>query len=161
MDGFESVDSEILKNRTTTVTTAWKANRAKILALRSTIVRALIAAGATPEMLLAAIEADEKAPAGGRGCCFVYKLIDPRDNVIFYVGITARPKIRFQSHRNDRLSAAWPRIREIQNCGHECRMEIISEFSDRNSALEHEHKLISSLPELLNKDRHRRRMAPA
>lgn len=43
----------------------------------------------------------------------VYVLIDPRDMVPFYVGLTCRPARRWNQHRTDRSSGAHIRVAEL------------------------------------------------
>lgn len=90
------------------------------------------------------------------GPCFVYALVDPRNNwQPFYIGVSVHPWCRFQGHHHDRSSAAWERIQEIIEDGLECELELIEEFTTRTEALSLEYRLISSLPDLVNVERRR------
>ena len=96
-----------------------------------------------------------------RGPHFVYALIDPRNQQIFYIGITIAPQIRMRAHRGDPCSSAWKRIREIEASGYECEMEIMGEFESRNDALALEYEFINYFPELVNIDRALHRVGAA
>jgi hypothetical protein len=71
---------------------------------------------------------------------YVYTLADPRDNDIFYVGITNDINTRFQAHM--RLLENNPeknaRIRSLQEENMAPHMEVIETVSDETTALERE-----------------------
>lgn len=87
---------------------------------------------------------------------FVYALWDPRPGKEhwFYFGVTIMPRARFDAHRWDPASSAYPRIREIEADGWECEMHILDECDDRNEALRFEHEMITTHAGLLNKARY-------
>ena len=94
---------------------------------------------------------------------FVYGLVDPRwcppEGLIFYVGITISPGYRLYTHRHDPCSVAWQRIREIEVLsGYETEMNILAEFANRQDAFDLEHRLICTLPNLVNRDKRRFRV---
>src|SRR4051812_22696869 len=65
----------------------------------------------------------------------VYVLVDPRDLLPFYVGITCRPKGRWAGHHSDPASSAYHRLRELREAGIKCRVRIMAENLDRATAL--------------------------
>lgn len=70
---------------------------------------------------------------------FVYKLIDPRDNTTFYIGITNNPNKRMMQHllinSNDKK---YTKIHEIQEEGLTPTMQIIEMVDGKEAALERE-----------------------
>jgi hypothetical protein len=69
----------------------------------------------------------------------VYRLIDPRDSLPFYVGITNNPNIRYVQHcAPDEESAKSARIASIRGDGLEPIFEVIESYRDRQIALEQE-----------------------
>lgn len=54
-----------------------------------------------------------------RGTYYVYGLFDPRDSLLFYIGVTKDPKQRFQQHMQDKLGtrAKVKRIKELKAIG--------------------------------------------
>ena len=74
---------------------------------------------------------------------YIYFLKDIDKNVVFYVGVTSRPKVRFIEHHNKYIS--WKNF----------SMEIVCKFYDRTLAEDYEYYLIDKLlnngVELLNK----------
>ena len=94
------------------------------------------------------------------GPCYVYCLFDPPKRRPFYVGISKYPFYRFEQHRRDQCSAAWPTLNRLLNEGYEAGRiyKIYKKCSDRNAALELEYKLITTTPGLVNKERRRFRM---
>jgi hypothetical protein len=92
---------------------------------------------------------------------FVYFLVDPRDNHIFYVGQTTNPGKRLKSHirgalaykgHNPRKEA---RIRAIAVQGLDVYMEIHCKVYSKLDADLHETELIHTLPGLTNLDKGR------
>lgn len=71
---------------------------------------------------------------------FVYELVDPRDNSIFYVGITVNLLRRYNQHiqRNGENPQKDQRIREITNAGHLPIMRTIEQVAGFNQALRRE-----------------------
>lgn len=82
---------------------------------------------------------------------FVYKLIDPRDKTIFYVGITRDMAARLQAHKTDPGSAAFVRIRALRDLRLDVQMACIAQFETREDAADFESYLISKTPGLLNR----------
>lgn len=113
------------------------------------VIRAMVKAGATGEVVLVYLEHVLEASEP----TFVYGLCDPRGQHIFYIGITRNLKDRLNAHRRDRSSAAYQRVAEIEAAGYECEMNVFRECRTRDEAIEHEAQLISSLPDLVNRDR--------
>ncbi len=73
----------------------------------------------------------------------VYTLIDPRDNLIHYVGISKDPQQRFQEHlRKDHnwLKSAW--IHELKELGFLPSMRVIAENLTYEEAQKSEYQLI-------------------
>lgn len=64
-----------------------------------------------------------KPPASGY---MIYLLIDPRDMVPFYAGMTCRPDQRWRGHHTDRASAAYERLIELRDKQLKCRVRIIA-----------------------------------
>jgi hypothetical protein len=82
---------------------------------------------------------------------YVYGLVDPRTSEMFYVGKAVRPLCRFQSHRHDRCSSAYERIREIEAVGLSVEIRILGTFTTDDDALDFEYEAIRSTPGLLNR----------
>lgn len=77
----------------------------------------------------------------------VYVLIDPRDRLPFYVGITCRPTARWTAHNTDSCgSNAYPRLHDLRGLGLKCRVRIVAanlsvqEARDRERLLIAEHR---------------------
>lgn len=87
------------------------------------------------------------------GPCFLYGLLDPRSQSIFYIGTSAKPVNRLPSHRSDPSSAAFKRCRDIIDSGFQPELKILHECKDRNAALHLEYQLIKLFPILLNRAR--------
>ena len=91
------------------------------------------------------------------GPTWVYVIVDPRTRRPFYVGITMYLWYRFDQHRTDPGSAAWGRINELLAAGY-APNRIYKPYrccADRNEALRLEYKLITAIPDLLNRSRQR------
>ena len=82
---------------------------------------------------------------------YVYKLCDPRDQTIRYIGITEEPNYRLYGHSSDKTSAAYDWIRFIREEGLKVTLEVVAEFENRDHALDYEAYLISKTPGLLNR----------
>jgi len=80
----------------------------------------------------------------------VYGLSDPRDEAIFYVGITTNLRDRVSSHSNDRASAAFPRCRDIIESGNAVCWKILGQSDDKIEAKRVERDAILNLPGLAN-----------
>ena len=71
---------------------------------------------------------------------FIYELVDPRTNVVAYVGITNNPNARLQEH----ISCTGPNdgkktwVRELQEEGYEPRMKILEVVDTKKEALARE-----------------------
>lgn len=130
------------------------------------MVARLIASGTPPDV--AAVVVAEAFAAGVRSVfaenkdgsrrqalkpCWVYHLVDPRDEHPFYVGISSNPEYRFIQHRTDATSAAFDRISEIEDDGFQCCMKIVGSFDRRADALACEAEFIRTMPGLVNRAR--------
>lgn len=81
----------------------------------------------------------------------VYLLIDPRDMVPFYAGMTCRPAARWNGHNSDRASAAYSRLGELRRLGLKCRVRIIRMNLALGDAKALEREIIEAFkPTLLN-----------
>jgi hypothetical protein len=88
-------------------------------------------------------------PASGY---MVYLLIDPRDRVPFYAGMTCRPGQRWNGHRADRASSAYLRVNELINLSLKCRVRLIATDLRYHEARWLEQKTIEAhRPTLLNR----------
>lgn len=78
---------------------------------------------------------------------YVYELIDPRDDAVFYVG--KGQKRRIECHEAEaakgKHSRKCDRIREIWGAGHSITKHIVSRHSDENEALEAEASRIADI----------------
>jgi hypothetical protein len=86
--------------------------------------------------------------------CYVYLLVDPADNCVFYVGISINPWNRFYAHCHDRTSAVWDFLGFLtQNCarGRDEILHIYEHCTSRQMALDVERYLIATIPGLMNK----------
>ena len=81
----------------------------------------------------------------------VYGLIDPRNNVVFYVGLSSRVDARKGQHCADSSSPAWRRCREILDDGQKVRLCVFGSFADKQRAKILEGRLILALPDVVNK----------
>jgi len=69
----------------------------------------------------------------------VYELIDPRDDLPFYVGISSNPDTRFGQHLSDTTNQEkQKRIQSIHDDGLEPRMVITETWEDRKLAIARE-----------------------
>ena len=112
------------------------------------ILDALLSAGATAEMIVAAVKADVAVSVRR---CYVYMLIYPHTEVPFYIGISFDPVRRFKQHCNDPASACFELLSELD--AHESILEIYRECESLESARDLESLLIKSTPGLLNRSR--------
>lgn len=87
-------------------------------------------------------------PAGGY---VVYVLVDPRDRLPFYVGLTCRPHQRWNGHRADPASSAYLRLRELRRLGLKCHVRLVRVGCSLAEGAELERQTIAALkPTLLN-----------
>ncbi len=56
----------------------------------------------------------------------IYLMIDPRDMLPFYAGMTSRPAQRWNCHNSDRASAAYDRLQELRRLALKCRVRILA-----------------------------------
>lgn len=82
---------------------------------------------------------------------YVYELVDPRTNEVFYIGKTATPKRRLSDHWRNPESAAYARLREISEAGEIGLMRVIAKFPTEYEALDYEGYLIRKTAGLLNR----------
>lgn len=81
----------------------------------------------------------------------VYSISDPRTGLSFYVGLTSNLKQRRLQHKSDAYLPSYHRINEIIASGMQPIFVVVAEHVDQHNALEHEHKLIMTMPWLLNR----------
>jgi hypothetical protein len=82
----------------------------------------------------------------------VYALLDPRDETVFYVGISIyQAAYRLTQHQTDSKSAAFPRLRSLADLGLKGVVKEIAHFDAERDARDYESYLISRTPGLLNK----------
>jgi len=87
------------------------------------------------------------------GPWFIYGLVDPRTDEVFYVGCSVCPEDRLKCHRSDVLSAARPRILDLLGLGLKAGIRVFSEHTEFWRARNAEDTLIATLPGLTNLDR--------
>lgn len=80
----------------------------------------------------------------------VYGLIDPRDNAVFYIGMSTIPKARLNGHISDSASAAWSRCQDIKAAGLKAGQCFFGSFDDKHAANVLEGRLILSIPDVCN-----------
>lgn len=92
------------------------------------------------------------------GPCSVYLLVDPAKGVPFYVGVSKQPVTRFDGHCSDVISPAYQTVRRLMREGHSRSriLKIYRRCQSREEALALESKLISTIPNLVNRERRRR-----
>lgn len=73
----------------------------------------------------------------------VYLLIDPRDRVPFYAGMTCRPTARWHGHNCKATSSAYPRIKELRELALKCRLRIVAADLSYQEARAIESRLIA------------------
>lgn len=86
--------------------------------------------------------------------CFLYGLLDPRTQTIFYVGVSRAPFTRMAHHRCDPASSAFLRVQEIMAAGFKCEVKVLHECVDRIRAYALERKVIAQHPGLVNSYRY-------
>lgn len=71
---------------------------------------------------------------------FIYELIDPRTDTVFYIGITNDPNQRFQAHLHDAKTndKKSERIEQLREESFEPRMRILEIVETREEAIERE-----------------------
>jgi len=82
---------------------------------------------------------------------YVYGLIAPEDNWVFYVGITTNLKKRLGQHMTNRDSAAYEACRQILRQGDIPRMCCFMGTYDKDAALQLERHLIIGIPQTYNR----------
>jgi hypothetical protein len=81
----------------------------------------------------------------------VYRLVDPRDCSVFYIGYTSQYGVRHKAHAGDRKNPEKAdRIRDIRLAGHSVLMQVVDAFDEQFPALIREYELIRSMPGLTN-----------
>lgn len=72
---------------------------------------------------------------------FIYRIIDPRDNTVFYVGKTASIFQRFSQHQNNKTASIilTHKIDDIIESGNRLKFEIIEECDCDEDAKEREY----------------------
>ena len=80
---------------------------------------------------------------------YVYLMVNPETNYVFYVGMTMKPSKRLAAHLGDRSSAVftWRQDRDV-----EPHMVVLAHFRTLEEARKAEEKLISFVPGLVNRD---------
>lgn len=87
----------------------------------------------------------------------VYGLIDPRNERVFYIGMSYIVLSRVGSHDTDKKGSAYLMCQEIIRAGYKPRHCIFGIFEDGGLAAHLEATLITALPDLVNKThRHER-----
>jgi predicted GIY-YIG superfamily endonuclease len=80
---------------------------------------------------------------------YIYRLVDPRDSAVHYIGITSDVKARYRSHRHNRSNnpqkIAW--IHDLQSQGLKPELEIIEQVFGETLARKHERDWICSYRE--------------
>lgn len=56
----------------------------------------------------------------------VYLLIDPRDRLPFYCGMTCRPGSRWYQHNTDLASRACWRLQQLRQAGLKCHVRLLA-----------------------------------
>jgi predicted GIY-YIG superfamily endonuclease len=90
----------------------------------------------------------------------VYVLIDPRDMVPFYVGMTCRRVARWTGHNSSRGSRVYTRLAELRELRLKCRVRLASMDLSLDEARDRERQLIALHRETLLNWRPRRRPQP-
>jgi hypothetical protein len=81
----------------------------------------------------------------------LYELVDPRDGVVFYVGLTSQPSTRLKAHGHNRGGVCYARCREISAAGLAPIMNLLSEHTDKQGGLIEEANQIRSRANLINR----------
>lgn len=76
------------------------------------------------------------------GPWWIYMLVDPRDGLPFYVGMTCNPLGRWNGHCSDWASAARSTLIEIREAGLKCRVRVMGLYTSRDDARCRELELI-------------------
>ena len=90
------------------------------------------------------------------GPFYVYALVDPGTESVFYVGKGSRQRLLAHGREADLTKDGGPRsakvqrIRELRSAGFEPRVDIVRHGLDEAAAFEVEAALIDSLPQLTN-----------
>lgn len=87
------------------------------------------------------------------GPVFIYGLVDPFTDSIFYVGISINPWARIKGHRYDPASSAWQYIREVRAAGFDVDLCVLEKHPTRTSAELRERVYLAALPGLVNQER--------
>lgn len=110
------------------------------------------------------------APSYAKLPTFVYALVYPWNVLVgtsprrkkspFYIGVSVNPWNRFYNHRNDACSPAFGHMKYFHENGakQDQILIIIDKLASRNKALDLEHKLITTIPHLLNVSRNHTQM---
>src|SRR4249919_3346297 len=80
----------------------------------------------------------------------VYRLIDPRNSRVFYIGIGSVAKDRFQDHVDAPAVAARARCQELRDLGLRPRLKIVRSFDRKLAAYEFACRLILTTRGLVN-----------
>lgn len=81
----------------------------------------------------------------------VYGLIDPRNNRVFYIGMSYILLSRVPAHNTDKNGAAYVRCQEIIQDGYRAKFCVFGIFEDGEEAARLESYLITALPVLVNR----------
>lgn len=118
------------------------------------VLDAMVASGCTAEQIASVVKAACASIDKANRACFVYRLVDPRNDYrAFYIGIANDPKRRLKDHINDPASAAFKTLSEIEATGYDLAdvMEIEIECPTRGDARRVEQQLINTTPGLVNR----------
>jgi hypothetical protein len=80
----------------------------------------------------------------------VYGLIDPRSNVVFYVGCSTNIPSRLSDHRNDPASAAFSICQDLKASQMRPGVCIFGRFENKQDALALEAQLAVLMPQVAN-----------
>lgn len=81
----------------------------------------------------------------------VYGLIDPRDQSVFYVGLSTDPDKRLSQHKTDPASPAYGVCQVI---GSNIKYCVFGRFWEKKPAKVLEGRLILAMPQLVNRKSH-------
>jgi hypothetical protein len=81
---------------------------------------------------------------------FVYCLVDPRNNEVFYVGKGTGTDLEKYGQGNGGSSDKDIRIDLIRQSGQAVKVQVMRRFSDEISAFRHKYRAIHDIPNLTN-----------
>jgi hypothetical protein len=82
---------------------------------------------------------------------FIYHLVDPRNNEVFYVGKgTGHDLEKYGQGNNGGGSDKDSKIDLIQQSGHTVKVQVMKRFGDEISAFRYKYRAIHDIPNLTN-----------